>query len=89
MKISSEAIWVAHPKTGRQINVAPLFNALDEFDREPTSSIASGGLDVVRQIIRTLNITVHDPQFTSPVYIANLYQDLHRLEDMFAEMTEK
>lgn len=83
------SIWVLDPESGREYDVAPLFETLNVLDRPGNTSINTSGRVVINRTIRTLNVTVHDPQITTPLHLANLYRDLHQLADMFEQIREK
>ncbi|QIP15712.1 hypothetical protein G8759_25295 [Spirosoma aureum] len=84
MNTPSASIWVAHPeRPDLQVDVAPVFSTLGTFDAPADAPFASGATDVIRRTIRTLNLSEHNPALIPPGTLVDLYQDLHRLEDMF------
>lgn len=83
------SLWVADPETGREYDVAPLFETMHVLDRPGNTSLNTSGRDAINRTLRTLNVTVHDPLITPPQHLANLYKDLHLLSDMFEQIVEK
>ena len=82
----SDPIGVISPRTGVAINVAPLFDALEQIDGQTNSP--ADLREFVRKLIRTIAITVHDPQITSPVDLATLNFELYRLDEMLSAMQD-
>ena len=82
----TSTIWVKHPKTGQEINVAPLLLALDQFDAPLNAPLCEGARDAIRQVIRVINLSEHNPVLT-PGKLIDVYYDLHRLEDVFTAMS--
>ena len=82
-------IWVFNPATGKDIDVAPLLTVLNQFDAPSNTPINTGAREAIKRTIRVLNVTVHDPHVNNPILLANLYKDLHLLEDMFDQLSEK
>ncbi|GAB2571608.1 hypothetical protein [Spirosoma areae] len=85
--VPTSTIWVKHPTSGKEINVAPLILLLDELDAPPNSHPCAGVSDVLHRTIRTLNVTVHDQDVSPVKHIADLYRDLHSMEDAFQAVT--
>lgn len=81
--------WVHVPGTTREIDVAPLLTVLDQFDAPLNAPLHSGASLTLTRVIRLLNVTVHDGQITSPIDLANLYRDLHRLEDALNALQDR
>lgn len=79
-------LFVLDPQSGEQLNVGSLAEALHQFDVPPNSSLCMGARDAIHRIIKILNLTVHDPAVTNPVDLANVYRDLHALDELFAGM---
>lgn len=86
----NSSIYVKHPTTGQEINVAPLLLALSTFDAPcPNASLAESAKYAIQRINRVLNLTEHNYALNSPGLLVDVYQDLHRLEDAFGAMKEK
>lgn len=77
------SILVHNPLTGNYINVAPLFDAIDQFGGVTgcTSEIA----DSLRQTTRLMNLHLRDNHIDQTQCI-NAVSDLYLLEDMFTAM---
>ncbi|WP_020599180.1 hypothetical protein [Spirosoma panaciterrae] len=78
-----EPILVKNPYTGRHINVAPLFDALDASGEHPDNSIVSLKT-MVSRIIRRVNLNWEGDATDQK----NVNFDLYLLEDMFSAMSE-
>lgn len=80
---------VSEPQTSLRVDVEPFLTLLHQLDTPPGAPIGAGGAALIRQTIRVLTTSVIDPQVHSPVDMANLYADLHKLEDMFLATTSQ
>jgi hypothetical protein len=86
--MSPQPILVTDPKTGTLINVAPLFETFNQLD-DTSPELADRARDAVRRTIRLLNLIEHDSPLYTAGEVVSIYQDLHRLEDMFGQMKEQ
>jgi len=78
-----EPILVKNPHTGRYINVAPLFDTLDQMGDTPSGSPLALR-KIISRIIRQVNLS-WDGDATDQ---KNVNYDLYQLEDMFGAMAE-
>jgi hypothetical protein len=87
---AQEPTLVLNPKTGRYINLTPLFNYLNEMEGTtvPGGSGAQSVAHNIKQAYRLITTTPIDPETQTPGHVSSVVADLFALEDVFINLTE-
>jgi hypothetical protein len=97
--IRPEPIWVKNPKTGKEVNVEPIFrlinegffggmNTTKELENRVSDVIEYIGTETVSAEFNNTEITMEDLQKIQIRQVSVLY-NLHELKDMFELMKEQ
>ncbi|RAJ92202.1 hypothetical protein LX87_05170 [Larkinella arboricola] len=84
-----DPILVHNPHTGQLVNVAPLFDAMKEFDDSVVGTPFQNMQLALRQAFRIINIMGYDPDIVPLAEYRDTNHRLFLLEDMFETMDRK
>ncbi|GAB4018824.1 hypothetical protein [Spirosoma koreense] len=89
LPVTSGEIWVVDPLSSQAVNVHAFLKALHAFEPERDAPLNQGALDSLKRVLRFLSTAVYDQCSTDPVELANIFNDLWRLWDMFDATSDR